>query len=646
MAQTLRPSPSSTVDVPVADGRVATVLAASAGALFALSAVVVVAGGSPALLVVSAIALVTLALRLRLPTGTALAATLAGSTAVLTVAMRLIVVVDLPVVSLLVLPGAAGLAATGVLWRWRASAPAVSRADLLLGGGLVVLSLAQVLLVPVVRALSDGPKLAWMMNNDSPWNLVSARFIVEDGGLDPASHRNPAPLANELVALFLAPGRSSVDPADLLSHDLLRGSQALLLLVAATSLLAGALVAAGLPASRPWSRAVLAGVAALIPWTWSFAGQVFVYGFWNSLPAAVLLLAVWTAWTEAERSPVLASALIATASIGLLAAWAPLVIVPAVLGAAVVGWHARAHLDLFGLGLVAWLAPLLVLGVYAATVTFEDFSASSDGLSMEGLFPAFAEHLPVVIWLLAVALLLVLSSWASTRWDLVGVVALGVAGTIGIFYLMGQRAGSPAGPWGYYPQKFAWSLALLAPVIVLRSPQGVLLGTTLRRAQRASLVTGTVLLAWVLVLQVAPFDPRPLAAASYPIAHRSPDYRLTSLLPSASIAFPDRASAMDPAVSSVLRFSDQRRKVVVSRWTGDPGADGFINYWLLQLPVNQVDDEPRDYAYGLDSNDPAGLCDLVRDWGGGVVIRTMSATLADEMDQACAGGDFEVVRGD
>ena len=126
---------------------------------------------------------------------------------------------------------------------------------------------------------------------------------------------------------------------------------------------------------------------------------------------------------------------------------------------------------------------------------------------------------------------------------------------------------------------------------------------------------GAVLLAGVLLLQVPPFDPRPLAAASYPIAHRTPDYRLTSLLPTVSISYADRASAMDPAVESVLAFSDQRHKVVVSRWTGDPGADGFINFWLLQLPVDQVDDEPRDYAYGLDSNNPAGLCDLVRDWG-------------------------------
>lgn len=617
----------------------------AAGGVLAASFVIVLTGGSPALLILASTGLVTAALSARLPVLAALAATLLGAFAVLPVAMRLVGLVDLPITGLLALPAVAGLAAIAFLWRSRAAVTVVSRADLALGVGLVGFSLLQVLVVWLARTMSGTPKLAWMMNNDSPWNLVSARFIVEDGGLDPGAHRNPAPLANELVGLFLAPGRSGVGPADLLAHDLLRTSQALLLLVAATSVLAGVLVASGVPSDRPWSRAVLAGMAALIPWTWSFAGQVFVYGFWNSLPTAVLLLAVWAAWTEAERSPVVASALLATSGVGLLAAWAPLVVAPVGLGLLVVVWHARAHLALRGLRLVAWLAPPVLLVAYAATVTLGDFAAAADGLSVEGLFPAFGEHLPLAIWLLALAVLLVCSVWAPGHWDLVGVLALGVLGAVGTRYLMGQREGSPAGPWGYYPQKFAWSLAALAPFIVLRSVRGLLVSPGLDRARRRSLVLGAVLLAGVLLLQVPPFDPRPLAAASYPIAHRTPDYRLTSLLPTLSISYSDRASAMDPAVESVLAFSDQRRKVVVSRWTGDPGADGFINYWLLQLPVDQVDDEPRDYAYGLDSNNPAGLCDLVRDWGGGVTIRTLSETLDDEMATACPDGDYAVVVG-
>lgn len=615
-------------------GAVAVALVASCG--------VVVAGGSPALLLTLAVALATAALRSRLGTAPALAAVLLAALALLAVSMRLLPALGIPVTWLLVLPVLAGVASWAMLWRRRSTALAMSRADRALGAGIVGLSLAQVVAVPVARWLSGRPKLAWMMSNDSPWNLVSSRYIVADGGLDPASHRNPAPLANELVALFLAPGRSAVDPAGLLAHDLYRVSQALLLMVAATSVLAGLLVASRIPASRPWSRAVLAGAAAVIPWTWWFAGQVFVFGFWNSLPAAVLVLGVWTAWTAVERSPVAGSGLLALSGTGLLAAWAPLVIVPAVLGLVAVAGHARSHLALRGAAALAWLSPLALLAAYAVTVTGGDYRASSHALAVEGSFPAFGEHLPWVYWLVPLGMLLMVSTWAADRHDLLGVVAVGVAGAIGTYYLMGQREGSPAGPWGYYPQKFGWTLSLLAPVVLLTGLRGSLVRTGTGRLQRGCSVLGAVLVTATLLLQVPPSDLRPLSALDYPIAHRTPDYRVTSLLPAVSITAPDRASAMDPAARALLELADPDRKVVVSRWSPDPGANGFINFWLLQLPVDRADEAPRHYAYGLDSFDPVGLCSLVRDWGGGVLIHTRNDTLADEMGQVCPEGGFEI----
>lgn len=620
-------------------GSVRWFLGAAAAALVG-SCVLVVLGGTPAPLLVLAVALATLALRSWLTTPVALAAVLVGALGLLTVSMRLWPALGASLGWLLVLPALVGGAALASVWRSRATALAMSRADLALGVGLALLSLVQVLAVPAARWLSGRPKLAWMMNNDSPWNLISARYIVEDGGLDPGSHRNPAPLANELVALFLVPGRSDVDPTALLSHDLLRTSQALLLLVGAVSLLGGVLVAATIGASRPWCRAVLAVVAAVIPWTWSLAGHVFVYGFWNSLPTAVLLLAAWTAWMASERSPVVGSGLLALSGVGLLAAWAPLALVPVCLALAVVGWRWRQHLALRGWVLIVWLAPWAVLASYAVIVTRADFAATSEGLAMEGSFPAFGEHLPPVFWLVPLGVLL-LSRWGSLHLDLVGVLVLGVAGAAGILYLMEQRSGAPGGPWGYYPQKFAWSLSLLAPIVLLGSVRSWL-GEALGRVQSGAAVLGTILLTGALLLQVPPFDLRPLAALSYPIAHRTPDYRVTSVLPTVSIMFPDRASAMDPAARSLLALEDADRKVVASRWSPDPGANGFINYWLLQLPVDQVGDQPRAYAYGLDSFDPAQLCNLVRDWGSGVLIQTRDPKLPREVERACPELDFEV----
>jgi hypothetical protein len=636
--------PSRTSGAPGApdrrNARHGLVVGALVAALVGAFAVVVV-GGSPTALLVVAVASTTLALRTWLRTTLALAAVLSGAFALLAVGMRLWPVLGAPLTALLAVPAVVAAVSLVVLWRRRTTALAMSRGQLALGAGLAMVSVLQVVTVPLSRWLSDSPKLAWMMRNDNTWNLVSSRFIVEDGGLDPASHRNPAPLANEVVALFAAPGRSAVARGDLLAHDLYRASEALLLMVGATSLLAGLLVASAFPAARVWSRAVLGLLAAVIPWTWSLAGLVFVYGFWNSLPSAILVLAAWAAWTSSERRPVVSSGVLALVGTGLLAAWAPLVLLPACLGVAVVVWRRRAHLDLRGLALVAWLMPLVVLLAYLALVTRGDITAASDALAAEGLFPAYGENLPPVFWLVPLGLLLVLSVWTSVRLDLVGTAVVGLAGAIGIFYLMHQRAGSEGGPWGYYPQKFAWTLSFLAPMVLLMSARGAF-AVGLRRAQRASLVAGTAMLAGVLLWQIPPADPRPVSSIDYPVAHRTPDYRLSSVLPAVSIALPDRSSALDPAVADLLRLEDPARKVVVSRWFEDPGDNAFVNFWLLQLPVDKDDELPRPYAYGLDSFDPVGLCDLVRDWGGGVEIYTHSDTLERELKAQCPRLEFAV----
>lgn len=625
----------------VGPARPGLVVGALGAALFGACGVVA-AGGSPAALLLVAVTASTLVLRCWLSTTLALAATLSGGFALLAVSMRLWPLIGTPLTAMLVLPAVAAAASLVLLWRRRATAFAVSGADLALGAGLAMVSALQVVTVPVARWLSDSPKLAWMMRNDNTWNLVSTRFLVEDGGLDPASHRNPAPLANELVALFLAPGRGEADSTGLLAHDLYRASEALLLMVGATSLLAGLLVASAFPATRAWCRAVLGLVAATIPWTWSLAGIVFVYGFWNSLPAAILVLAAWAAWTSSERRPVVCSGVLALVGTGLLAAWAPLVLLPACLGLAVVVWRRRAHLGLRGAALVAWVTPVAVLLAYVVLVTRGDITAASDALAAEGLFPAYGENLPPVFWLVPLGVLLVLSVWTPVRVDLVGTVVVGVVGAVGILYLMHQRAGSAGGPWGYYPQKFAWTLSFLAPMVLLMSARGALAVRGLRRAQRASLVVGTVMLAGVLLMQVPPADPRPVSSIDYPIAHRTPDYRPSSVLPVVSIVHPDRSSALDPAVADLLRLEDPARKVVVSRWFDDPGDNAFANFWLLQLPVDKADELPRPYAYGLDSFDPVGLCALVRDWGGGVELYTHSETLDREMRAVCRDLEFDV----
>lgn len=61
--------------------------------------------------------------------------------------------------------------------------------------------------LPTVRG---GLALSWAMHNDAVWNLVSARFILNDHGLIPSLHPNSSPLTAVLIASGLAPGRSGI----------------------------------------------------------------------------------------------------------------------------------------------------------------------------------------------------------------------------------------------------------------------------------------------------------------------------------------------------------------------------------------------------------------------------------------------------
>lgn len=510
----------------------------------------------------------------------------------------------------------------------------------------------------VVRATAATPKLAWLMNNDSAFNVFSSRHILLDGGVDPAKHPSPAPGMSEVAALFTAPGRSGVARSALLEHDVERVLQALVLATGALSVLGALGAVLVVRRGHLVPRITVAVAVAALPWTWFLFGFAMQYGFWNAIVSSAVLAAAWLAFAERRRHPTAASAAQALAGTALLPLWAPLLLAPALFGLVVVVQHRREHLALRRWALVAWLAPVLLLAWYVLFVIMPLLGGDTGALAADGAMIAISRTTIVVILLSAAAIGLMVHARREVAGELAGPLVVLVAGLIGLDYLVGQRAEAPTGPWGYYPAKFGWLLAFLALLAAARAAVALALpstapgdavGTSTRSRVTAlgrgiAAALAPVLAVAVLVAQVPPADPRPVTD-DYPIPVPTPDWRLASVWPLLSISKSDASSAMDPAVETLLKLSSPDQKRLVSRYQDQLSDDTFVNFWLLSQPVVQDRNDVRWYAYFLEPDKPESLCALATTWGPGLQILTRDRAWGRELKRTCPDAGLEVVVG-
>ncbi|MET0820415.1 MAG: hypothetical protein ABWY58_05590 [Aeromicrobium sp.] len=534
--------------------------------------------------------------------------------------------------------------ALAVIWRHRDSLRLPTRSGFGLAASALVVPVSALTAMVVIILRSGGTKISWAMGNDATFSLMIGRFIVEDGGDDPSKHLTSAPLTYEVLAAFMAPGRSSVDPRLLLTHDVDRVIQVLLLMLAAMSLLMALTVAQVVPRHRVVSRIVLSLVMGAVPWTWFVAGFGLKYGFNNALLTGVIVVAVWAAWIEGRSRPVLGTAVQAMAATALLATWAPLVLIPLGLGGVLLASSWRQHVRLRGFRLVAWIMPVALFAWYAIFATLPVFRESSGALANDGAI--FASHPADAVTVLGLALAIVILATATRQssWQAVGVVTIGVTGTVGALYLVAQRVDNPAGLWGYYPAKYAWLLAMFAPVVCARAIAERLGETSLSWARRGGLVAACSLVVLALMAQYSPPDLRSVSP-QYKQPRPTPDWRLASVFPLVSIAADEGMSDFDPAVQTLMRLSDPDRKIFVVRYSG-ASIDTFINYWLLWQAFDKNPLMNGGLAFALTrSEDPVGeVCAVVRTWGSGVEIITRDKNLQRRVRAACPDVDVTITR--
>lgn len=264
-------------------------------------------------------------------------------------------------------------------------------------------------------------------------------------------------------------------------------------------------------------------------------------------------------------------------------------------------------------------------------------------LGADGAFFEITRTSVLVVLAVAAALGLLALTARGRGWEALGCLAVVLVGLVGLQYLISQRAETPSGPWGYYPQKFGWLMAYLAVLLSARAALVVALpgtaalasrGRSRALAQGLAAAVSPVVLVVVLLAQVPPADPRPLTS-DHPAPEPTPHWALGSVLPIASVAQEDGVSTLDPALHRLFELSPPGEKHVLSRGHQNSAYDYLANFWLLSQPIVRDDKAVREFAYFLDPFDAASVCELAATWGPGVNLHTIDPAWGDAVRSTC-----------
>jgi hypothetical protein len=241
-------------------------------------------------------------------------------------------------------------------------------------------------------------------------------------------------------------------------------------------------------------------------------------------------------------------------------------------------------------------------------------------------------------------LMLLRASLDGGRWELLGLASFTAAASAGVWFLVNQRVDAGVAAWGYYPAKFCWIAAMLLPLLAARAVVGT--GRSARPDAFPQLATGlAVILAGVtLMAQIPPADSRPYSLGN-PAPRPAPDWRLSSVLPVGSLSVPHGNSELDPAAEALMAASDPADKVIFAWYHKDGSFDAFINFWLLQQPVDSGNEMPRPFAYVLDNKSVEAVCHAASSWGGGVTVHSRRPKFARALEKACPAAVADVVLG-
>lgn len=487
--------------------------------------------------------------------------------------------------------------------------------------------------IAVVAAAPKVAAVAWATRRDSANNVMFARFILEDGGVDPGRHPNPAYLLQGLVALGLRPDASV--------QDLFWSYQAVWL---GGTVLAAAVAAALVASSVRQPVVALLGalVAGGFVYSWFVLGLSMTYGFANVPLSVALLGSVLLVARGARTTVMMRIAVLVVGAVLLLASWAPLAVVPAALGVVAL---VRAVLDAVrqrtggesraaGALAVVRGAPVqltalvltLVAGLgYVVLVVLPDLRSDGGNLTQGGGFPEMSPTIGLVVCGLAL-LLAVTRRWlrkpssdgtvpdGGTDWR---AVVLVLAGGASVAAFVGLAAAAGQSLWTYYPEKLMWILVVTAVPLVLAGA----LDVTRWVALRVLVTAGTVA---AITLVVLPVDDGP-----------TPEDRWPALKVANGIAPGSEEEARD-----VLRVADSGRPTIAWLY-GSTAFDDLLNLWTTDAVADGPDDIVREYA-GTPAHEPEQVCRTLEGLGSDAVLLTRATNVPAVVRATCPDVAFTV----
>lgn len=471
-------------------------------------------------------------------------------------------------------------------------------------------------------------RLSWAMNGDGFNNLFYGNVILSARGLAIGQAENPVPLPASLLALAMSPGRPTIADRNLLAHDLASFTVVWTLILAATCILTGAVVASAIPKRHPQLVAGASALGSLLPLTWYATGLPVQWGYFNANVVLPVLLATWLAFLASRRFPVTALVVLCGLATLVLATWAPLVLVPGALGIVILVRHWKLIRSLHGsAALVLVLGAAQVLA-WVGIVTVPTFLSQGGAFEIPG--HGFPSAWPVVPFLLVA--LVALSSFVRRRTSLPvmsGVIAI-TCSTIAAAGMLLYLDHGQGDPWSaYYPTKLAWIISVFLVMVVLSIAVATVVALAPGRGTSVAgiaTVTGAVLLACAAI----PFDSWSETVVRQP---------MTRILSGSIWHTGDRAA------NQILTLSDPRAPGVLWQ-SGDPD-EAMIDFWVLVTRGGDFAGDPeirsiafvayREYrATGtFDDSDVGPLCRIMTLMKPTPTVHTANPALEAEMRGTC-----------
>ncbi len=417
--------------------------------------------------------------------------------------------------------------------------------------------------------------VAWVMSNDSANHMYITRAIISHDGLTAEELHHYPPVANLLAALFsAAPGRTGLDPSQLLHHDLQAFASTYVVLFAAIFLSLAACVVVAVRASRgavqqarlgTYLLMILSGATVVTPLIMVEA----LHGGFLSAVAGILfsVAALATAMQAVERRSPVALALAASGTLLAFFSWVlvGIALCPIVLIAAYEVWRdVRSRTD--GTRPALWARVGLAVGVVVpvgiligAIVSYRQLAA---GLAGPG--GAYSVRSGLLAALTVCGVVGALACARRPEWRL-WLVPTAAGISTGLLVVLLRLSPVHGGMSAYYQSKFIWVEVASLSWVPFALAGVLLLRATRSRTLRIGLTAGAVACAVAI-----------LGAYEVAIPQSAVRQPLAWIWNGGDV--PDQAT-----LAQMFRLAQTGHAVVLWRSSDSPAEQQLLNFWSAQI---------------------------------------------------------------